>query len=176
MVTISRQPASIFGREREQVRLRELLDQAIAGQGSLVLVSGEAGIGKTTLVNDLARKANADDILVLSGGCYDLTTTPPYGPWAEVVFRSYQSDEGLPQIPGALRDLDAIRGQDELFNLAMSFVRDVARQLDDMSNILIATYLDDEITRLIEDGSVSRQQIASAQSKQQFITLNILYV
>ncbi len=40
----------IFGRERERARLRELLDDAIAGHGSLVLISGEAGIGKTTLV------------------------------------------------------------------------------------------------------------------------------
>ena len=43
----------IYGRDRERAQLRELLDDAIAGRGSLVLISGEAGIGKTTLVDDL---------------------------------------------------------------------------------------------------------------------------
>ena len=56
----------------------------LAGHGSLVLVSGDAGIGKTTLVEWLAREAEAEGCLVLQGGCYDLTATPPYGPWGEL--------------------------------------------------------------------------------------------
>ncbi len=48
---------AIVGRLREQGRLRTILDDATTGRGALVLVSGEAGIGKTTLVDDLIQQA-----------------------------------------------------------------------------------------------------------------------
>ena len=50
---------SLIGREREQALLRHVLHEMLDGHGSLVLVSGEAGIGKTTLVEWLAREAEA---------------------------------------------------------------------------------------------------------------------
>ena len=53
--TPSRQAAPVLvGRTREQVFLREELAARIAGRGRLVLLGGEAGIGKTTLARDLA--------------------------------------------------------------------------------------------------------------------------
>ena len=66
----------LYGRERERAQLRNLLDAAIDGQGSLVLISGEAGIGKTTLVHDLIQQAGQQGALVLTGGCYDLDDDP----------------------------------------------------------------------------------------------------
>jgi DNA-binding CsgD family transcriptional regulator/tetratricopeptide (TPR) repeat protein len=89
--------ARLFGRRRERAQLRELLASAVAGRGRLALVSGEAGIGKTTLIEDLARAAAARDCLVLVGRCYDLTTTPPYGPWLEIMRDSPHVD-GLPSL------------------------------------------------------------------------------
>ena len=67
-MAINSQSQPFVGREREQRHLRELLDRAITGQGSLVLISGEAGIGKTTLVRWLIDEAQEQDALVLSGG------------------------------------------------------------------------------------------------------------
>ena len=57
---------------------------ALAGHGSLVLIGGEAGIGKTALAEALCREAAEQGALVLVGRCYDLTETPPYGPWVEL--------------------------------------------------------------------------------------------
>src|SRR5918997_4234296 len=57
----------LVGRGRESATLRGLLDRATAGQGSLVLVSGEPGIGKRSLVADLTGYARTTGAVVLSG-------------------------------------------------------------------------------------------------------------
>ncbi|CAN5628991.1 AAA family ATPase [soil metagenome] len=166
----------IYGRDRERARLRELLNDAIAGHGSLVLISGEAGIGKTTLVDDLIQEARERDCLVLAGGCYDLTTTPPYGPWVEAL-RSYRQNDGLPPLPawfGNPKVLEQVGSQVALFEETRQFLtavashlplvvvledlhwsdgaslealRYLARQLSDDAILLVVTYRDDELTR-----------------------------
>src|SRR5690606_6272117 len=74
---------NLYGRDHERAILADQLADTIAGSGSLVLVSGEAGIGKTALVEDLTRSARECGASVITGACFDLTTTPPYGPWIE---------------------------------------------------------------------------------------------
>jgi SAM-dependent methyltransferase len=86
---------ALVGRSREQVRLRAALRAATQGQGGLVFVSGEAGIGKTALVEDLASVAAEQGVLVLTGHCYDLSVTPPYGPWVEIG-RHFRPSRDLP--------------------------------------------------------------------------------
>ena len=86
-------PAPLVGRDREQAMLRAALDAALAGRGSLVLIGGEAGIGKTALAEALCGEAGERGALMLVGRCYDLAETPPYGPWAEALDRA-PGDEG----------------------------------------------------------------------------------
>src|SRR4051812_7037940 len=66
----------LVGREREQAAPRESLDHALAGRGSLVLIGGEAGIGKTALAEWALAEATTWGALVLIGRCYDLAETP----------------------------------------------------------------------------------------------------
>ena len=122
----------LVGREREQRLLLDAVEQTIGGQGGLALVSGEAGIGKTTLVEDLLEQAAERGALVLSGGCYDLTTTPPYGPWVEIL-REYSSRESerdeLPALPDQLQvggGMAGIDSQAALFDLVGRFLGGVA--------------------------------------------------
>ena len=87
--TISaRQRPLLVGREREQTILKTQLDRMLAGQGGTILVGGDAGIGKTTLVEDLSVHAEASGVLVLWGHAYDLSVTPPYGPWLKILGNS----------------------------------------------------------------------------------------
>ncbi|HEY7035276.1 MAG TPA: AAA family ATPase, partial [Thermomicrobiales bacterium] len=90
----------LVGRAREQALLREELAAAVGGRGRLVLVGGEAGIGKTTLARDLTREAEERGLRVLTGACYDLPNTPPYGPWLDL-FEGCRRDPGLPPPPDA---------------------------------------------------------------------------
>ena len=62
----SRAAESLVGRAREQAALNAHLAAALAGQGSLVLVGGEAGIGKTALVSWLAAEARQRGARVLT--------------------------------------------------------------------------------------------------------------
>ena len=73
----------------------------LAGRGRLVLLGGEAGIGKTTLARDLAAEAAARGVRVLTGACYDLTNTPPYGPWLDL-FDACALDRRSAAAPGRL--------------------------------------------------------------------------
>jgi DNA-binding CsgD family transcriptional regulator len=121
-------PLPLVGREREMALLRGALDQAVAGHGSLVLISGEAGIGKTALVQAFVVEATGHGALVLSGHCFDLTATPPYGPWLEITDH-YPDDPSLPALPEVLeRDTGVgdLTSQLALFESARSFLAEVA--------------------------------------------------
>jgi DNA-binding CsgD family transcriptional regulator len=61
---------------------------ARAGQGGLVLVAGEPGIGKTRLLSHVGTWAGTQGVLVLSGRAYETEGMPPYLPFVEAI-RSY---------------------------------------------------------------------------------------
>ena len=75
--------AGLLERDAELRRLRETLRGAGQGRGSVVLVSGEAGIGKTVLVRRFAREA-APQARVLVGACDDLVTPRTLGPFRDM--------------------------------------------------------------------------------------------
>ncbi|MGN6360476.1 MAG: ATP-binding protein, partial [Thermomicrobiales bacterium] len=61
----------LVGRAREQALTHAQHYAALTGQGGLVILSGEAGIGKTTLAEDACQAARAAGAYVLVGHCYD---------------------------------------------------------------------------------------------------------
>ena len=81
----------LLGREPELAVLRTCLDQAIAGQGGLLLVAGEAGMGKTRLVTEFIRHSQemaatqAVPIRWLSGRCYRPEACAPYTMWSDAL-------------------------------------------------------------------------------------------
>jgi DNA-binding CsgD family transcriptional regulator len=87
----------LIGRTDELARLRAALERANAGASSATLVAGEAGVGKTRLVAELAAIAQAEGALVLLGGCIDLgESSLPYAPVVEAlrgVVRRLPADE-----------------------------------------------------------------------------------
>jgi eukaryotic-like serine/threonine-protein kinase len=57
----------------------------MSGRGSLVLVTGEPGIGKTRLMGELARVGSERGVRVATGRCWEEGGAPPYWPWMQVI-------------------------------------------------------------------------------------------
>jgi ABC-type oligopeptide transport system substrate-binding subunit/DNA-binding SARP family transcriptional activator len=76
-------PIRLVGRERGLAFLRQCWQEAQAGQGGLALISGEAGVGKTRLVEALADHLRWQGVRVLWGRCYEFERLLPYQPIAE---------------------------------------------------------------------------------------------
>ncbi|MEP7216880.1 MAG: AAA family ATPase, partial [Anaerolineaceae bacterium] len=74
-----------IGRPTELQRLAGFLREAGGGRGSLTMIEGEPGIGKTRLIEESARQAHAAGFTVLRGRCYEGDWAPPYVPFAEAL-------------------------------------------------------------------------------------------
>ncbi|GAA1292918.1 ATP-binding protein [Saccharothrix xinjiangensis] len=75
----------LIGRDHPAGVLHAEVDRATRSHGGLVLVAGEPGIGKTTLVTGAAEQARQRGALVLAGSCWDSDSAPGYWPWVQVV-------------------------------------------------------------------------------------------
>jgi class 3 adenylate cyclase/tetratricopeptide (TPR) repeat protein len=90
------------GRESERAELRRLLEETIRGQGALVMIGGEPGVGKTRLAEELLLEARQRGILAWTGHCYEMEGAPPYIPFVEILEASARTvpPETLPEVLG----------------------------------------------------------------------------
>ena len=87
----------MIGRDTEAELLADAFKRVAAGEGrEIVLISGEAGIGKTTLATQAARAAFEAGAIVLLGRC-DEDLGVPYGPFVEALshYVTHASEEAL---------------------------------------------------------------------------------
>ncbi len=89
---LSPAPYRLIGREVEIATLLAVLDQATESGPWLALIAGEAGVGKTRLVHEVARRASERGLPVLAGATYEPVGTLhepplPYGPLVEALRR-----------------------------------------------------------------------------------------
>lgn len=85
------------GRDPEATELTRLLDQMLTGHGSLVLVGGEPGVGKTRLARELIATARQRGAIGLTGHCYEMEGSPPFVPFVEM------TEQAVAMLPQALR-------------------------------------------------------------------------
>ncbi|NGO81618.1 AAA family ATPase, partial [Streptomyces sp. YC504] len=76
---------ALIGREHPARVLRTEITRTAESHGGLLLVTGEPGIGKTTLVTEAAQEARELGALVLTGACWDSGSAPGYWPWVQIV-------------------------------------------------------------------------------------------
>lgn len=146
----------LLEREPQLLALRQYAAEARAGQGRLVLVAGEAGVGKSSLLDQLEQEL--DDARSCWGACDGLFTPRPLGPLFDVAARLggglqdlCRSGAPREELFGAL--LDQLRG-DELTVLVvedvhwadeatLDLVRFLGRRIRDVRALLVVTYRDD---------------------------------
>ncbi len=116
----SRPPSVLVGRERDLASLLGGLDDAASSRGRLFLISGEPGVGKTRLADEVAAAAEAKGMALLIGHCSEHDEAVAYLPFVEI----------LENFVGGTPDRELLRRAlgDE--------VRELARLLPKLKNIL----------------------------------------
>ncbi|GAA4783877.1 AAA family ATPase [Actinomycetospora chlora] len=119
---------ALIGRDREEARLRQRVDEAADGHGRLVLLAGEPGVGKSSLARIAVEHARASGHVAAWGRCLETDGAPPFWPWIQV-FRSFARTAGserwttaLEALTGAAPDGDRFR----LFDTVTELLADAA--------------------------------------------------
>lgn len=99
--TDARFPDIFVGREVELEQIGQQLHHALTGTGELVVLDGEAGVGKTRLAIAILQLAADDGATVISASCQALEKTLPFAPLADSIGRYLQRlpDEIFPSLP-----------------------------------------------------------------------------
>jgi DNA-binding CsgD family transcriptional regulator/tetratricopeptide (TPR) repeat protein len=153
--------SELLEREEALAALHGALSESRAGSGRLVLVSGEAGIGKTALVLAFGRTIGRSS-RVLTGACDPLFTPSPLSPFADIaaevggplddavrgglgvraVFEALQSELSRAHTVLLLEDL---HWADEA---TLDVVRLLGRRVEGSPALVVATYRDDTLDRV----------------------------
>jgi DNA-binding CsgD family transcriptional regulator len=152
--------AQLLERADELAALNGALSEARSGIGRLVFVTGEAGIGKTTLVRAFTAKAGHSQ-RVLEGACDPLFTPRPLGPFADIASQTSGSLGGLLEGTADSREVfEAVR--DELASArtilvledlhwadeaTLDVLRTLGRRIEATSSLVLCTYRDDQLGR-----------------------------
>ena len=160
MATVSSPCAELLEREDASAVLAEAFAEARRGEGRLVFVSGEAGIGKTALVRAFCASAAPERLLI--GACDGLRTPRPLGPFVDIaaavgdrlgeavasgqpvhdVFDAFI--EELRSTRGAVVLLDDVHRADEA---TLDVLGRLGRRVESLGALVLVTYRGDELTR-----------------------------
>ncbi|WP_415901341.1 ATP-binding protein [Neptuniibacter sp. QD29_5] len=99
------------GREKELNSITQAINDASSGRGRIVLLSGEAGIGKTSTAEIAIELSTSRGFKAYSCYCHEAAGAPPFWPWIQLL-RSWLencSDEEIEALPaenqGAIAEL-----------------------------------------------------------------------
>ncbi|MET0390461.1 MAG: AAA family ATPase, partial [Polyangiales bacterium] len=100
------EPAShvgFVGRQEELARLMQCLERAGRGRGGLVLLEGEPGSGRSSLVRELARRAALRNVEAIWGRTWETHDAPPFWPFTAVL-RALVQRHGIEQLRALMGD------------------------------------------------------------------------
>jgi hypothetical protein len=109
---------AFVGRESERRTLRAAIDRALTGHGSVVMLAGGAGVGKSRLVREMAECASRVGFRCSVGHCYERDEPHPYLPFAEIIEDNLAQAASLEEYRGQMEPYAA-----ELAQIAPSLRR-----------------------------------------------------
>ena len=155
-----------MGRDDVLAQLRFAAEEAVTGRGELILLTGEAGIGKTTMLSEAARYAETRGIRVAWGFCGPDDSAPAYWPWAQVArelcpeaWEQAQSGLGHGVLPEP--DAQAVAARFRLFDLVTAALLAESRIQPDLI-LLDDLQWADEASLLLLDFLARRLRAGSA--------------
>jgi len=96
----------LIGRQRQLRLLEACLTSARSGRGTLALIRGESGIGKSRLAETLMEQARRTDVLVVLGHCTPVSGGElPFGPFVEMLSQIATARDGLERAAGTTWEL-----------------------------------------------------------------------
>jgi tetratricopeptide (TPR) repeat protein len=118
---------SLHGRSDAVARARVRVERACSGEGGLILLTGEAGIGKSRLAERVAEIAGAAGSAVVWGRCWEAGGAPPYWPWIQV-FRALGMQDDPFVNGGGDQDGSAAQARFGAFDRAVTQLKACASQ------------------------------------------------
>ena len=150
--------AAILERETQLLALQTVLREVGAGPGRVALISGEAGIGKTTLIEQFCA-GQTSAWRVLWGACNSYSTPRPFGPWYDIAAQIQGQAVFTPEAqadPQAIFStcLQLLQSKPSILviedvhwadDATLDLIKFLARRIRTAQALIILTYRDDEI-------------------------------
>src|SRR6266581_3080857 len=175
----------LVGRASQLATLQLLVEQAKRGEGHLVLISGEAGIGKSRLVAEVKTSTTSQGFLLLQGNCFPTDVTYPYAPLLDLLRSLFASRPAAPlatELERLARDLFPLLANFFLRlsasspllliiedvhwsdSTSLDFLHTLARRTVSQPLLLLVTYRQDEMRAELSSwlAQLTRERLAEA--------------
>ncbi len=121
------------GREPELTVLRALVERASSGAGGSIVVEGEAGVGKTRLVEELVRQLDRRRLRVLTAAAEELDGGQPFRPVADALAIASEIDDDDPDRPAAAEDRRTAWVASAATDLSFSIAESLAAAVEEVA-------------------------------------------
>ena len=156
----SSQASKLIGREAELTAIDERIDQLCKGQGGILTIRGEAGLGKSSLLAAARSLASAKRLVWVEGGCVSFGKTLSYWPFRDVLrscFGITEEDaesQSLAKLRAGLQPLFGLESDQALPYLAsvlgLPLPEDLAQQVNALDRLAVGDQVFRTSLRLFE--------------------------